>query len=310
MKNVLLINNPQSFRVTHSCTILEEYLKNNRMNSVGFKNTTGMWSKHTDILNSIRDTSFLKKEEAIGTGTILSSTISFFGRDMLRAAKGGFLIIISEQVKELQTFLKGCVSLDDDGQVVVKTPISMFNTLFPLSDAQYLWRQADIVAIQDDILVMNITRKGNFSIHDMRDYVNAAMKEPVPANDLFEKYVKTYDEFKFKLEVPVMAGAMSWVDNETPLEIELQGLISNNKAALAPVKASIAAAMLATGSGSGLSESMELEGEDCILKTAIVQTRFNERISINGVTINEESIGWEAQLGLFNKTRKSFEVLS
>jgi hypothetical protein len=310
MKDVLLINNPQVYNITPSGRLFSEYLKDKGLNSVTYKKTDGPWSNQTNVLNSIKDTSFMKKEEAIGEGTIISSTISFFGRDMLRATKGGYLVIFSEQVRELQGFLKRCVELNEEGEEVIKTPVSMFNTLFPLSDAQYLWRQADIVVIQDDILVMNITRKGNFNIHDMRDYVEAARKEPLPIEEIFSKYVKTFTEFRFRLEVPVMAGAMCWVDNETPLEIELQDLISSVKPALAPVKPSIAAAMLATGSGSGLSESMDLDGDDCILKTAIVQTKFIERMSMNGVTINDESIGWEAQLGLFNKTKKSFEILS
>ncbi len=135
-------------------------------------------------------------------------------------------------------------------------------------------------------------------------------EEVVEENRELKCLIKTFNTFDFKIKIPLFSQDMSIVLNEEVMPIDIKRTVSMaGSVPMAPVKASIAAAMLASGVGGKLDKSVIKDNEVNLIKTAIAPIQLTETIHINGIEEVQKTFSWEPQLGKFNKLRKEFVIL-
>jgi len=186
-----------------------------------------------------------------------------------------------------------------------------------INEAFYLFKNADMTYINKDqgLLILKINKKGSFTYKEYDSMTEIAEKckdhgKPEAKDKIFEHF-KTFNKIDFKIKVPVMQGFTKPILDEEVLEVNiLTSIDMQDSIPAAPVKPSIAAAMLASGAGGKLDEEIFLEDEPCLIKTAITPIQLTESVDINGVEEVVKTFSWEPQLGLFNKLRKEFQILT
>jgi hypothetical protein len=166
-----------------------------------------------------------------------------------------------------------------------------------------------------DVIILEIERKSSFTYKDFDLWTELAHEfkheDADEAEEKLREYLVPFTEFDYKVKVPIMSGFMLPVLDEEVLEVDIAGTVDMaGSVPAAPVKPSIAAAMLASGAGGKLDKGIELDGESCLIKTAITPIQMVETIEMNGQEEVVRTFTWEPQLGLFNKLRKEFQILS
>jgi hypothetical protein len=185
-----------------------------------------------------------------------------------------------------------------------------------LNEAFYLMKNVDPLYINKDygLLICKINKKANFNYKDF-DFLTSlsisSKEDKREVKEIINDYIKSFTNFDFKIKVPLLQGHMSPILNEEVLEVNiLTSIDMQDSIPAAPVKPSIAAAMLASGAGGKLDEEILLDEEPCLIKTAITPIQLTETIEINGIEEVSRTYSWEPQLGLFNKLRKEFNILT
>lgn len=122
--------------------------------------------------------------------------------------------------------------------------------------------------------------------------------------------IKTFNKFVFKVKIPLYTQDMSIILKESIKDIDIKRTVSMaGSIPMAPVKASIAASMLASGIGGKLNKSVIRNNEENLIKSAIAPIQITETISVNGIEEVQKTFSWEPQLGEFNKLRKEFVII-
>lgn len=197
-----------------------------------------------------------------------------------------------------------------------KLGISGFNAKYLMSEGLYLFKSVKPVYINKEagVLILEIDKRSSFTYRDFDYWTEMAYdskhEKKKDAKNMLIEHMNPFT-FEYKVKVPVMVGYMDPIKNEVALEVEFNGTISMaGSTPAAPVKPSIAAAMLASGAGGKLDKSIIIDSEDCLIKTAITPVQTTETIEVNGNEQVVRTFSWEPQLGLFNKLKKEFQILT
>jgi len=193
----------------------------------------------------------------------------------------------------------------------------VFNLFSEYTSLFNLLNKYEIVAVNEehDLIILNINKKNSGSaltISALSNFVDNIKNAEKDRDEIVKIIVDQWKkvgpmEFKFKLN----AISSKVYEEETFFDAEEEGLLKHQLDILAPVKPTIAAAMLASGSTGAFSHEIPIENERCLIKTVISPVvKVSKELSRTG----EETIvtikTWEPRLGIFNKTRKTFKVLT
>jgi len=192
-----------------------------------------------------------------------------------------------------------------------------FSFKFLLKETFTLLKSSDMIYINKEagVLILKINKKAGFTYNDLDKATELAEKLKGETKDSLEEHVLNnisfFSNIEYKLNLPIYVGQMSLLEEEMANEIDILSTISMaGSIPVAPVKPSIAAAMLASGAGGKLDKEITHNGESCLIKTAITPIQKTETIKGSGQEDIVTVFSWEPQLGLFNKLRKEFQILT
>ena len=217
-----------------------------------------------------------------------------------------------EEMNKLDSKLSDLKVLSNQSKPLIYNLFSDFTSIFNLMS------KYEIVAINNDydLVVLNIGNKKEDSLLSVKglssfvkDIKNKIKDDKKISQIIFNQWEKT-DPIDFKIKLNSLSSRMA--KEKTFFEIEDEGMLKHQVDILAPVKPTIAAAMLASGSTGSFSHEIPIEGENCLIKTVIspVIKVSKEISSKNGEETTVTIKTWEPRLGIFNKTRKSFKILT
>ncbi len=220
--------------------------------------------------------------------------------------------------------------------------IGQFSFQFLNFETTYLLKAADMIYCNKSagVAFFKINKKSNFNykefdaltlvadkfkeekVKDFKKKLKSFFKEEVSEieedlknqeednNIELKCLIKPFASFTFKIKIPLYTQDMSIIQMENVMNIDIKRTVSmEGSVPMAPVKASIAAAMLASGVGGKLNKSVIKNNEESLIKTAIAPIQMTETVSVNGINEVRKTFSWEPQLGQFNKLRKEFVIL-
>lgn len=198
--------------------------------------------------------------------------------------------------------------------------LGAFTSEYGTNSFFYLMKKAELIASHKSsgLAIFKIRdyfkNNNSFTLREL-DFLTESYKNSTEfkytLEELILKYIKPFEEISIVFEVPFMfEHSLDFVNKEPFINIDLLSSFNMaSSAPMAPVKPSIAAAMLASGSGAKLDKEIVINGEPHLLKSAITPIEINETQFIDGMKEESKTFTWEPQLGIFNKLRKEFEIL-
>jgi hypothetical protein len=134
---------------------------------------------------------------------------------------------------------------------------------------------------------------------------------------VFNKYFLPFSSITFKFALPDEKFLrfsernllLSALEREEPMELRVDNFVDIDKIVpIAPVKQSILASMLASGTSGKIASSICNNGESCLMKSAMMPIEYVEATVVNGQQIRSIVHSFEPQFGVLNKLRKEFIV--
>lgn len=400
MRDLLLIKDTNYWNKAEGVEVFNDFLtkldkEDTNIEMASFINSKGTWTNDLEYIKNtfIRDPKELTKNNLLGSGTFITDSFSFCGKNVISLMKDGYVLVINHEIQDLLTFLESRYNdlsnyelstkkigdqeekikafkstkkefedveeykvklgkleakLQDlkDVRKISKDNLSMsgFSFKFLNFESTYLLKNSSMIYCNKAAGVAffklnkantnfnykefdELTRVANQfkeeRVKDFKKKLKSFFKEEVveaeeaetkettmEENRELKCLIKTFNNFEFKLKIPLFSQDMAIVLTEPVMEIDIKRTISmSGSIPMAPVKASIAAAMLASGVGGKLDKSVIKDNEINLIKTAIAPIQHTETVSINGMEEVQKTFSWEPQLGKFNKLRKEFVIL-
>lgn len=232
-------------------------------------------------------------------------------------------LIKDEDFSSKKEILQTSLNKLKDKIVFLRKNLSLgyFNAEYGSSSLFYLLKKSKIIFSDKSsgIVVFKIrdffAKSNQFTLNELNslteDYKNSTIFEGSVEENIV-KYIKPFDSIDMVIEVPILFSDNLHLIKKEPI-INIDILSSINMAGsvpIAPVKPSIAAAMLASGAGAKLDREVIMNSEPYLLKSAITPIEINETQFVDGNKEQSKTFTWEPQLGVFNKLRKEFEILT
>lgn len=283
----------------------------------------------------------LSSLEIKGAGSMVSGTLYLISKEILKEMKEGFVIICSEEIKDFYNFLKErAENLNqykaNKDKIAEKNKLQVerykqynqslkkqlafgaFFSKFSSTGMLYLLKRGELIALNNKagLMILKLNRSTNgsqFLLKDLdeltRQFESSVIKDS-EVEEVIRSRFKPFDSIDTKFFVPIFSNGISLINNEAVQTVDLLAMSKMvSLPAAAPVKASIAASMLASGNGAKLDTEVVLNGEKCIIKSAITPIEINETQFVDGAKEKVKIFTWEPQLGVFNKLNKEFNIL-
>jgi hypothetical protein len=255
---------------------------------------------------SIKDKQ-LAKISTMSNGTLLATSYSHYGTEFMHLIRTGYVVVISEQLSNVREYITN--TYRNEASLRIDPFIdSFYNDVFSYS-SMYLFKNAKLIEAGQNVSVFEIDRGSKFGVQRMTEMAEVIMNPSKTDDELLLQYLNPFEKIDIQLYAPKFSNDMSSLSLEPVLDFDFANAIQNNSLSqpLSPVKASIAAAMLATGA-SGSSLSMTIDDDICLVKAAIVPEKSLELVSTNGTKTTNETFGWVSKMGVFNLNSKEFEI--
>lgn len=290
----------------------------------------------------------LSSLEIKGAGSMISGTLYLISKEVLKEMKEGFIIVCSEEIKDFYNFLKEraenlnlyktnrekitelAIERSDEDKLQVERykqynqslkkqlAFGAFFSKFSSTGMLYLLKRGKLITSNSKagLMVFKLNRSSNgsqFLLKDLDELTRqfeSSVIEDSEVEEVIRSQFKPFDSIDTKFFVPIFSHGISLINNEAVQTVDLLAMSKMvSLPAAAPVKASIAASMLASGNGAKLDTEVVLNGEKCLIKSAITPIEINETQFVDGAKEKVKIFTWEPQLGVFNKLNKEFNIL-